>query len=191
MTEPPGPPVPTSDESGRPERLSRRDRRRILVRALARPALIALVLVFVYFLLPLDHVGDLTAAFALAAGIVVVIALGWWQIRRIMAAEYPAVQAIEALTTVVVFYLVLFATVFFRMSVVNPGSFDEPLSRIDALYFCLTVFSTVGFGDIAAVSQAARVVVTVQMVLNLILIALGIRLVTAAVQWRRRHRGAG
>ena len=180
MTEPPGPPVPTSDESGRPERLSRRDRRRILVRALARPALIALVLVFVYFLLPLDHVGDLTAAFALAAGIVVVIALGWWQIRRIMAAEYPAVQAIEALTTVVVFYLVLFATVFFRMSVVNPGSFDEPLSRIDALYFCLTVFSTVGFG-----------VVTVQMVLNLILIALGIRLVTAAVQWRRRHRGAG
>ncbi len=188
MAEPTGPASPGDKESGLPGNLSRRDRRRLVVSALARPSLIAVVLLVVYFLIPLDHVGDISGALTLFAGIAIVVVLGWWQIRKIMAAEYPAAQAIEALTTVVAFYLVLFATVFYRMSVVNPGSFDEELSRIDALYFCLTVFATVGFGDIVPVGQAARVVVSVQMVLNLIFIALGLRLVTAAVQWRRRHR---
>jgi len=191
MVEAAGSPSPPDDASGRPEPLSRRDRRRIVFYALARPSLTTVGLLVVYFVVPLDHVGDLSAAVAIAAGLLVVVALGWWQLHRIMASEYPGAQAIEALTTVVAFYLMLFATVYFRMSVVSAGSFDEPLTRIDALYFCLTVFATVGFGDIAAVSQPARVVVSVQMIANLILIAAGIRVLSAAGQWRRRQRGIG
>ncbi|MDV2475345.1 potassium channel family protein [Rhodococcus zopfii] len=189
MVEPAGPPSPSDDDSGPPEPLSQRDRRRLLFYALARPSLTTVVLVVVYFLVPLDHVGDISGALTLAAGIGVVLVLGWWQIRKILAAEYPMVQAIEALTTVVAFYLVLFATVYFRMSVVNAASFGAPLTRIDALYFCLVVFATVGFGDIVAVSQIARVAVSVQIVANLVLLALGIRVLSAAVRWRRRHRG--
>ena len=75
------------------------------------------------------------------------------------------------------------------MSVVAADNFSEPLSRIDAIYFCLTVFATVGFGDISAESEAARAVVSVQMVANLVFFAVGIRLLAAAVQWRRRSRG--
>ena len=43
------------------------------------------------------------------------------------------------------------------------ASFTEPLTRADALYFTVTVFSTVGFGDITAKSETARVVLIVQM----------------------------
>ena len=39
----------------------------------------------------------------------------------------------------------------------------QPLTRADALYFAVTVFSTVGFGDITPESEAARVVLIVQM----------------------------
>lgn len=191
MVGPAGPPSPSDDESGRPELLSERDRRRLLFFAVARPSLTALVLLVVYFLVPLDHVGDISGVLTLAAGIGVVLVLGWRQIRKIMTARYPAVQAIEALITVVAFYVVLFAAVYFRMSVVSAGSFGEPLTRIDALYFCLTVFATVGFGDIVAVSQSARATVSGQMVANLVLIAVGIRVLAAAVQWRRHHRGDG
>ena len=60
-----------------------------------------------------------------------VVGLGWWQLRRIMASEYPGAQAVEALTTVVAFYLMLFATVYFRMSVVSAGSFDEGRGETD------------------------------------------------------------
>ncbi|OWY80910.1 ion channel family protein [Rhodococcus sp. BUPNP1] len=166
-----------------------RERRRLILSALARPALTALVLVSVYFSVPLDQVTGLSDVLLLVGGGVVVLLVGGWQVHRILAAEYPAVQAIEALISVVSLHLVLFATVYLRMSIVAPDNFSEPLSRIDALYFCLTVFATVGFGDISAESEAARAVVSVQMVANLIFFAVGIRLLAAAVQWRRRSRG--
>jgi hypothetical protein len=39
----------------------------------------------------------------------------------------------------------------------------EPLSRTDALYYTITVFSTVGFGDITPRADLARIVTMVQM----------------------------
>ena len=51
----------------------------------------------------------------------------------------------------------------------SAASFTEPLTRTDALYFTVTVFSTVGFGDIAAKSEAARIVLIVQMPADLAL----------------------
>jgi hypothetical protein len=49
------------------------------------------------------------------------------------------------------------------MSLSAPHAFSEPLNRTAALYFAVTLFSTVGLGDIAPVSRR-RAVVTVQMV---------------------------
>ena len=65
----------------------------------------------------------------------------------------------------------------------DAAAFNVPsLTRTDALYFTLTIFSTVGFGDIHATSQTARAVVMAQLVLNLILYGLGLRMLTQAVQ---------
>jgi voltage-gated potassium channel len=73
------------------------------------------------------------------------------------------------------------------MARANPDNFSiHTLTRTDTLYFAMTVFSTVGFGDIAPTSQVARILVTVQMALNLILLGLGVRLLTQAV-----HMGVG
>jgi hypothetical protein len=73
------------------------------------------------------------------------------------------------------------------MAVQDAASFDlEGLTRMDTLYFAVTVFSSVGFGDISAASQAARVLVTVQMLLNLIVLGAGIRVFVGAA---RRTRG--
>ena len=46
----------------------------------------------------------------------------------------------------------------------------------------MTLFSTVGLGDIAPVSEAARAVVTVQMVADLIVIAVVVRLIFGAAR---------
>ncbi len=70
----------------------------------------------------------------------------------------------------------------------KPGSFTEPLSRMAALYFSLSVFSTVGFGDIAAQTDLARGLVSLQIVCNLVLIGFGVRFVVAAVSWAKSHR---
>ena len=73
-------------------------------------------------------------------------------------------------------FLVLFAaSTYFVMERASAASFTEPLTRTDALYFAVTVFSTVGFGDISAKSEAARVVLIVQMLADLALLGAGIR----------------
>ena len=56
------------------------------------------------------------------------------------------------------------------------------------MYYSATVFTTVGFGDITAKSEAARVVVTIQMMLDLVIIGLVARLVVNAVKVGQRRQ---
>lgn len=72
------------------------------------------------------------------------------------------------------------------MARASPASFSHHLTRTDSLYFTVTTFSTVGFGDITATSQAASLVVTAQMILDLLALGLGIRVFIEAVQRARQ-----
>ena len=71
-----------------------------------------------------------------------------------------------------------------------PGAFSEPLRRTDALYFTITVFATVGFGDIAPVTAGARVVTMVQMLGDLLVVGLVLHLMVGAVRAGLRRRAA-
>jgi Ion channel len=71
---------------------------------------------------------------------------------------------------------------YFVMGGGSEADFSEPLTRTDALYFTVTVFSTVGFGDITATTQGARLVVTGQMVAGIVIIGLGARIIVDAVK---------
>ena len=74
------------------------------------------------------------------------------------------------------------------MAAHHPANFStHPLTRTDTLYFTVTVFSTVGFGDITAASQSARLVVTAQMLLDLVALGLLVRAFVGAVQVARRQ----
>jgi hypothetical protein len=84
----------------------------------------------------------------------------------------------------------LFAVVYLRMAEADTGAFSEPLSRTDALYFTLTVFSTVGFGDITPRTDPARVVTMVQMLGDLLVVGLVLNLMVGAVKTGRQRRAA-
>jgi hypothetical protein len=79
-------------------------------------------------------------------------------------------------------FVLMFAAAYFTMSATSGSNFSEPLSRIDALYFTVTVFATVGFGDITATSDAARILVVVQMISGLLFLGFGVRLLLGATQ---------
>ena len=101
----------------------------------------------------------------------------------ILRAAHPAAKAIEALTLTGPLFLLLFASTYFLMSQADGGNFNvSGLTRSDTLYFTVTVFTTVGFGDIVATSHSARALVTVQMILDLILIGAVIRAFVEAVR---------
>ncbi len=149
------------------------------------------VLVTLFYVLPLDHVAHVVPLWAvLVVGLAILFAISAWQLRAVLRARYPAVRAIEALAITVPLFLLLFASAYFVMEQGSPASFTHHLTRTDALYFVVTTFSTVGFGDITPASQTARVVVTVQMLLDLLAIGLGIRAFVGAVQLARQSQPA-
>ena len=115
-------------------------------------------------------------------GLLLVGVLVVWQVLQIMAADHPRLRAIEAMATTLPLYLILFSTVHYLLGQNQPDSYSQPLSRMDALYFVVTVFATVGFGDIVPTSEPTRIVTTVQMVLNLVFVGVIARVLLGAMQ---------
>src|ERR1700742_2433021 len=152
---------------------------------LARALAVVVIAVVLYYLLPLTAEVDVGTLLRLVVGLVVLAAAIAWQIRSIVRSRYPTLRAVEALAVTIPVFLLLFAATYALMSRAQPASFTEPMDRSDALYFTVTVFATVGFGDISAVSTSARVGVPPQMIAALLPFGLVLRAVLDAV--RRGH----
>jgi hypothetical protein len=161
--------------------------RRLLVLGAGRTLLATTGVLVVYFVLPLNGGFSSRTMVVLVVGLVAVGLLVAWQVRAILRANTPALRAVEALALSLPLFLVLFAVVYVLLAGSDPRAFTEPLTRTDSLYFVVTVFATVGFGDIAPVSEVARVLTTVQMVLDLLLIGLVLKVFLAAVDQGRRR----
>ena len=127
-------------------------------------------------------------AVRLLIGLLVVAGVVVWGVRIITGSPYPGVRAAEALALALPFFLLLFASTYFVMERNSAASFTQPMTRTDALYFTVTVFTTVGFGDITAKSETARVVLIVQMLADLALLGVGARVLLGAVQHGRERR---
>ena len=168
------------------------ERRRRIALGLLRAAVIAAVLIAVYYVAPLSRLADVPLGLLLAVGMTALITVATLQVRAVIQARHPGIRAIQALTTIAPLFLLLFAVTYFVMAQTDVGSFDEEaFTRTDALYFTVTVFATVGFGDITPASQAARLVVSTQMILDLIVLGLGIRVFLGAVQLGRQRTDTG
>jgi voltage-gated potassium channel len=163
-------------------------RRRLIAGAVVRVVLIAAVLVVLYYVLPLDRPWDSDTAVRLLIGLVVFAGVMVWGVRTVAGSRYPGVRAAEALALVLPFFLLLFASTYFVLERNSAASFTQPLTRTDALYFTVTVFTTVGFGDITAKSETARIVLIVQMLADLAFLGAGARVLLGAVQHSRQRR---
>ena len=149
------------------------------------------MLVLIYYLLPLDRSSTAEAVTLLVIGLVALMALVAYQVRSIIRSSFPLLRGVEALATSIPFFLLLFASTYVVLATISAGNFNQPLSRTDALYFTVTVFATVGFGDITAKTEVARLVVTGQMLADLIVLGLGVRVLLSAVQRGRQRTPAG
>ena len=162
--------------------LTPRRRRWLIGRGLLRAFATTVVMVALYFVLPLDRVSDSYVFVVLAIGVALLAAMIAWQVRAIEDSGYPGIRAVQALASATPLFLLLFASTYVLLSRSDPATFTEPLSRSDALYFTVTIFATVGFGDISAKTETARLVVTTQMLLDLVILGLGIQVILGAVK---------
>jgi hypothetical protein len=155
--------------------------RRDALVSLVRTVLVCLAVGAAYFLLPMHRLTP-GSGLHLTAGVALVAAVLVWHVREIARSPYPRLRAVEALAVTLTLFVTLFSTAYFVLERATPASFDQSLTRLDAIYFTVTVFATVGFGDIVPVSQTARILTTAQMVADLVLVGVVAKVVVGAVQ---------
>lgn len=97
------------------------------------------------------------------------------QVLAITRSRYPGLRAVEAMVVTVVIYVALFARIYLSAFAGDQEAFNVPLTHSVALYFTVTVFSTVGFGDVVATTEPTQLLVTAQMLLNLVVLGVVIR----------------
>ena len=174
--------VPRFDE------LPAQRRRQLLTAAGIRSFASVAVLVTAYFLLPFTALLNSRLIVAFVAGVLLVIVVLTAQTVATLRSRYPLLRSVEAMATSIPLFLVVFSTTHYLVNELSPGSYSEPMTRFDALYFTMSTFATVGFGDITAVSVPARFATLVQMIGGLILIGVVARVLIGVARLRRDTR---
>ena len=145
-------------------------------------------LIGAYYLVPFDDRSAAGALVRLTVGLVILVVVLVWLLLRILDAANPGLRAIEALSVVVVLLIVVFAATYLSIVSEAPDSFNTGLDHSSALYFTITVLATVGFGDIVPVTDFARMVVSMQMIVDLVFIAAVVRVIISAAKMGQARR---
>ena len=162
--------------------------RRAVLASVARSAGVVAVIVTTYYLVPVDDVTTLAAVLRILGATVVIAVVVMMQIRAVSSADQPQLRAVEGLAAAVTLMVVLFAAAYVSLSSRDPTAFSEPLGRTGALYFTMTTLTTVGFGDITARTDGARIAVMVQMVYNVAVIGLAVKLILGTARRSEQAR---
>lgn len=154
---------------------------RLSRRALVRTTLSLCAVFAAYYLLPAPERGNDDLPWLLLAlalfGLVVVL-----QLLAIVRSAHPTIRAIETLALIIPVFLLIFARSYLSGSLSDPSAFTQPLDKTGALYFTVSCFATVGFGDIVASSNPMRILVIIQMVLDLVLLGVVVKLFVNAAR---------
>lgn len=131
--------------------------------------LVGSVLLSAYFLLPMHHFGPHRpgmswGVFLGALGLVAVLLV--LQIRDVLLGRESA-QPGFVIPLLMLVTVHVFAAGYLALSR-HPGAMSGLDTRVDALYFTLVTLTTVGYGDIVAVGQSARLVVVLQLLYTVI-----------------------
>jgi len=170
------------------DELEPRQRRRLILHSVLVITFAWVSLIGLYYLLPLDAPTAESAAVRILLGGIAFVVVMVWLVRRIIYSEHPQMKAIEAIGVIIPLFVVVSAGSYLLLAHTRGGGFSVALDHSSSLYFTVTVLSTVGFGDITPTSTAARLMVTGQMLLDLVLVATVIRLVArAASKGLERH----
>ena len=134
------------------------------------------LVVALYYVLPVQppHQSPLLRT---ATGVVLFAAVLAFEVRAIVRHRDPVARAVRAMAIVIPFFIADFAWIYLTLSWAQPAALGGRLTRTEALYFTVTVLSTVGFGDITPKTDMARIIVTIQMVLDLLVLGVVVRLI--------------
>lgn len=142
------------------------------------------LLIGVYLVLPVHDQPWLPPWIAMVAILTALVLLAIFARWAILHLAFPLLREIQAIAFIVSFATIGFAGIYASVAAVDDAAFSEPLNRIGALYLSVVTASTVGFGDIHARSDAARIVVMLQIITSIGLVGVVIQVIRRAMARR-------
>ncbi|MFD9546565.1 potassium channel family protein [Nocardia salmonicida] len=147
--------------------------------------------VLLYYSVPVGWIFELDAWPGRLLGVGLFLAglagIGWLVWRRIdnyLRAPTAMGAQVDGLLLLVCVVGVVFALFYFRLQQLHPDQFDGLETRTDALYYTLATLGTVGYGDVHAAGQAARIATMVQIVFDLVVLGTLLTIITTSVTGR-------
>ena len=177
--------------SGRLSDLTRAERRRAVALAIVKVFATWVVLFGGYYLAPVSMLGARHAFVTLLAASAVFVLLVAWQVRRIGRAKLPTVHAVQALGLLIPFFLVLFAAFYLSLSSGSAESFSAGAGS----HGCALLHGDrLRHGRVRRYRPAtsyARLVTSLQMLLDLVVLGAVVRIVLFAARRRIDAVGRG
>jgi hypothetical protein len=127
-------------------------------------------------------------------GLAIVGAIIPWTVRRvksILTSERPLAEGAIVVGLLFALLVLSFSLSYYTIELHRPSQFSGLHTKIDSLYFVVTTLSTVGYGDIHAAGQFAKVLVTLQIIFNLAFLGFTVKVVTSATRHRMEQTGSG
>lgn len=171
----------TGDPSGRPRTPGHR----------LRLAATLLLLIGAYHLVPVREAAADTGTLLRGGGTAVLLGFAAWLVAREVVREaghVGAARRLDRLLVALIAGVLVFALADYVLATGQEGQFVGLETRTDALYFALTTLTTVGYGDIHPAGQLARVLVSVQLVFNVLVLAAAARILWQGLGERREGR---
>lgn len=162
-------------------------RRGFPVLRLIRAMVVTAIGLALYLVVPLPRENTVSEVVILVLALGAVVAVAGWAVQRAWLKEKVA-ERLRLLALVLYVAVIVFALAYVSIGTSNPAAFTESMDRVDALYFTATVLATVGFGDITAVSHGARLLVTFQMVFNILVVSTALGLIINAPRQSAERR---
>ena len=161
-------------------------------------ALLAVIILLLFSALPPSDPTK-TDPTAVAAGFaldivafgLLVVGVTAWQVHRVRRSNRAVGALVEAIVLIFALFIGIMARLYHVASVWNPEAFNRPLTFGDAAYFSMTVFSTVGFGDIYPALALTKALAAFQMVVDLVLVGVVVRLLADAARRSDRRQVSG
>ena len=149
---------------------------------IGRAVLILAAATALYSLVPATFAPQhgIIVALVFVLGIAGAMVLIVWQVRTYRRAAVTGTAQLVGLLTAVYASVLFFALTYLVLGAGDPNQIADLQTHVDALYFSLSIVSTVGFGDVHATGQAARAIVSLQIGFDLLFISLALAAVKSA-----------
>jgi voltage-gated potassium channel len=164
--------------------------RRAPLLALGRLVVTAGLVIVLYYLIPVEPgVSGTRLAWRVVATALAGLVVTWLIFRQLShQLADPEEASLIDLLTALMGGIAFFAPADYLTAISGTDQFAGLHTKTDALYFALATVTTVGYGDVHATGQVARVVVSCQLVFNILVITTGASVLTRQIGTRVRGR---